>query len=135
MTDLLTALRERVLLCDGGMGSHAQAADLDVDADYRGAENCTEILNLSRPDFVAGVHRIYLDAGSDIIQTNSFGGSPITLAEFDLADQATEINRVAGEIARDAIASMPDDGRQRFVLGSIGPGTRLPSLGHLDYQL
>lgn len=134
MTDLLTALRERVLLCDGGMGSHAQAADLDVDADYRGAENCTEILNLSRPDFVAGVHRIYLDAGSDIIQTNSFGGSPITLAEFDLADQATEINRVAGEIARDAIASMPDDGRQRFVLGSIGPGTRLPSLGHLDYD-
>ncbi|MDA0661996.1 MAG: methionine synthase [Proteobacteria bacterium] len=134
MTDLLTALRERVLLCDGGMGSLAQAADLDTDSDYRGAENCTEILNLSRPDFVIDVHRTYLTAGSDIIQTNSFGGSPITLAEFDLADQAPEINRIAGELARQAIASMPDDGRQRFVLGSIGPGTRLPSLGHIDYD-
>jgi 5-methyltetrahydrofolate--homocysteine methyltransferase len=131
----MTALRSRVLLCDGGMGSVAQSADLDVDADYQGAENCTEILNLSRPDFVIDVHRKYMNAGSDIIQTNSFGGSPITLAEFDLADRALEINRTAGELARQAIASLEhDDGRQRFVLGSIGPGTRLPSLGHVDYD-
>jgi 5-methyltetrahydrofolate--homocysteine methyltransferase len=135
LNNLMTALRSRVLLCDGGMGSVAQSADLDVDADYQGAENCTEILNLSRPDFVIDVHRKYMNAGSDIIQTNSFGGSPITLAEFDLADRALEINRTAGELARQAIASLEhDDGRQRFVLGSIGPGTRLPSLGHVDYD-
>ncbi|MDH5410450.1 MAG: methionine synthase, partial [Alphaproteobacteria bacterium] len=135
MSEFLKALGERVLLCDGAFGSRIQAMDLDVETDYRGAENCTEILNISRPDIVREVHAGYLEAGSDIVQTNSFGGSPLTLAEFDLADQAFELNRLAGELARQAVeeASVAD-GRQRFVLGSIGPGTRLPSLGHIDYQ-
>ncbi|NKB55632.1 MAG: methionine synthase [Alphaproteobacteria bacterium] len=134
MSRFLEALQERVLLCDGGMGSRVQAIDLDIETDYRGAENCTEVLNLSRPDLVLDIHKGYIAAGSDIIQTNSFGGSPITLDEFDLGDQAHEINRLAGEIARKAIDATAGDGRERFVLGSIGPGTRLPSLGHIDYD-
>jgi 5-methyltetrahydrofolate--homocysteine methyltransferase len=135
MSEFLKALSERVLLCDGAFGSRIQAMDLDVERDYRGAENCTEILNASRPEIVREIHAGYLDAGSDIVQTNSFGGSPLTLAEFDLADQAFELNRLAGELAREAVEeASARDGRQRFVLGSIGPGTRLPSLGHIDYQ-
>ncbi|MCK5621751.1 MAG: homocysteine S-methyltransferase family protein, partial [Alphaproteobacteria bacterium] len=135
MSEFLKALSGRVLLCDGAFGSRIQAMDLDVERDYRGAENCTEILNASRPDIVREIHAGYLEAGSDIVQTNSFGGSPLTLAEFDLADQAFELNRLAGELAREAVEEASGrDGRQRFVLGSIGPGTRLPSLGHIDYQ-
>jgi 5-methyltetrahydrofolate--homocysteine methyltransferase len=133
MSRFLEALSERVLLCDGGVGSRVQALDLHVEDDYRGAENCTEILNLSRPDLVRDIHGGYLSAGSDCIQTNSFGGSPLTLSEFDLQDQAFEINKIAAELARESIAAM-QDGRERFVLGSIGPGTRLPSLGHIGYD-
>jgi len=134
MSDLITALRARVLLCDGAMGSRAQASALDVEADYWGQENCTEVLNLSRPDFVLGIHHGYLEAGADVIQTNSFGGSPITLAEFGLAERALEINRRAAELARQALAEFAGNGRPRFVLGSIGPGTKLPSLGQIDYD-
>jgi 5-methyltetrahydrofolate--homocysteine methyltransferase len=134
VSKLLDALSEHVLLCDGGTGSRVQAMDLEVERDYWGQENCTEVLNLSRPDIVREIHRGYLEAGSDIIQTNSFGGSPITLAEFDgLEDRADEINRRAGELAREAI-EMFGEGRPRFVLGSIGPGTKLPSLGHIEYD-
>ncbi len=135
MSEFLKALSERVLLCDGAFGSRIQAMDLDVEQDYRGAENCTEILNMSRPDIVREIHAGYLEAGSDVVQTNSFGGSPLTLAEFDLADEAFELNRLAGELARQAVEeASAKDGHQRFVLGSIGPGTRLPSLGHIEYQ-
>ncbi len=134
MSDFLTALKQRVLLCDGGTGALVQAMDLDVDRDYLGQENCTEILNKSRPDIVREIHGNYYGAGSDIVQTNSFGGAPITLAEFGLQDEAFELNRLAGQHANDTRDQFKADGRQRFILGSIGPGTRLPSLGHIDYQ-
>ena len=137
MSSFLKALGERVLLCDGAVGSRVQAIDLDVEKDYRGAENCTEVLNLSRPDLIQDIHAGYLAAGSDCIQTNSFGGSPITLAEFDLEDRAFEINKIAGELAHaaiDAVVDAPGEERERFVLGAIGPGTRLPSLGHIGYD-
>ncbi len=130
---LLDALRDTVLLADGGMGSHMQALPLHVEDDYWGRENCTDILNLSRPDMVREVHRSYFAAGADMVETNSFGGSPVTLAEFDLADRAFEINQRAGELAREA-ADMFSDGRHRWVLGSIGPGTKLPTLGNIAYD-
>jgi 5-methyltetrahydrofolate--homocysteine methyltransferase len=133
MSKLLEGLHDRVLLCDGAMGSQVQALDLDVARDYDGAENCTEVLNRTRPDLVRDIHVGYLKAGADMVQTNSFGGSPITLAEFDLQAEAFDLNKRAGELAHEAIATF-SDGRQRFVLGSIGPGTRLPSLGHVDYD-
>jgi 5-methyltetrahydrofolate--homocysteine methyltransferase len=130
---LLDALRDRVLLCDGGMGSRVQALTLDIERDYWGQENCTEVLNLSRPDLVREIHRGYFEAGADMVETNSFGGSPITLAEFDLADRAHEINQRAGELAREAAEAFAD-GRHRWVVGSVGPGTKLPTLGNIDYD-
>ena len=130
---LLDALRDRVLLCDGGMGSRVQALTLDVEKDYWNRENCTEVLNLSRPDMVREIHRGYFAAGADMVETNSFGGSPITLGEFDLADRTHEINKVAGELAREAADSF-GDGRHRWVVGSVGPGTKLPSLGNIAYD-
>jgi 5-methyltetrahydrofolate--homocysteine methyltransferase len=115
------------------MGSRVQALTLDVEKDYWDKENCTEVLNLSRPDLVREIHRGYFEAGADMVQTNSFGGSPITLGEFELQDRAFEINKIAGELAREAAESF-SDGRTRYVLGSIGPGTKLPSLGNIAYD-
>ena len=130
---LLDALRDQVLLCDGAMGSRVQALDLEVERDYWGQENCTEVLNLSRPDLVREIHRGYFEAGADMVETNTFGGSPITLAEFDLGDRTHEINKVAAELAREAAETFAD-GRHRWVVGSVGPGTKLPSLGNIDYD-
>ncbi|PJK28103.1 methionine synthase [Minwuia thermotolerans] len=134
MNEFMEALRGEVLLCDGAMGSRVQAMDLDIDRDYDGQENCTEILNLTRPDVVRDIHRGYYEAGSDIVQTNSFGGSAITLAEFGLQDRAEEINRRAAELAREVAREMTTKEQKRYVLGSIGPGTKLPSLGHIGYD-
>jgi 5-methyltetrahydrofolate--homocysteine methyltransferase len=130
---LLEALRRQVLLCDGGMGSRVQALTLDIERDYWNQENCTEILNLSRPDLVREIHRGYFLAGADMVETNTFGGSPITLGEFDLTDRAFEINKVAAELAREAAETF-SDGRHRWVVGSVGPGTKLPSLGNIAYD-
>ncbi|HTI00891.1 MAG TPA: methionine synthase, partial [Acidisoma sp.] len=130
---LLDALRDQVLLCDGGMGSRVQALTLDIEKDFWNRENCTEVLNLSRPDMVREIHRGYFEAGADMVETNTFGGSPITLAEFELEDRAFEINKIAGELAREAADSF-SDGRHRYVVGSIGPGTKLPTLGNIAYD-
>lgn len=130
---LLDALRDQVLLCDGGMGSRIQMLDLDVQRDYWGQENCTEILTLSRPELIREIHRGYFEAGADMVETNTFGGSPITLGEFGLTDKAREINKNSAILAREAAESFAD-GRTRYVLGSMGPGTKLPSLGNIDYD-
>ncbi|MBR0667941.1 methionine synthase [Roseomonas hellenica] len=130
---LLDALRDQVLLCDGGMGSRVQALTLDVERDYWGKENCTEVLNLSRPDLVREIHRGYYEAGADMVLTNSFGGSPVTLGEFELEDRAFEINKLSVELAREAAETFAD-GRHRWVIGDIGPGTKLPSLGNIAYD-
>ncbi len=130
---LLDASRDQVLLCDGGMGSRVQALTLDIETDYWNQENCTEVLNLSRPDLVREIHRGYFEAGADMVETNTFGGSPLTLAEFGLEARTHEINLVAAQLAREAADSF-SDGRHRWVVGSIGPGTKLPSLGNIAYD-
>ena len=130
---LLDALKDRVLLCDGGMGSRVQALSLEIERDYWGRENCTDVLVLSRPDLVREIHRGYFEAGADMVETNTFGASPVTLGEFDLSERAFEINRKAAELAREAAESFAD-GRDRWVLGSVGPGTKLPSLGNIAYD-
>src|SRR5882757_1502705 len=134
MTHFLDYLTDRVVLCDGAIGTQVQARNLDIERDFVGNENCTEILCDSRPDLIREIHLGYLAAGCDAVQTNSFGGSPITLGEFGLADRAFALNCRAAELAREAVAEFAHDGRTRFVLGSVGPGTRLPSLGHIGYQ-
>jgi 5-methyltetrahydrofolate--homocysteine methyltransferase len=130
---LLDALRDQVLLCDGGFGARIQGMTLDVDRDFWGKENCTEVLNLSRPDIVREIHHSYYAAGADMVLTNTFGGSPVTLGEFELEEKAFEINKLAVELAREAAESFAD-GRHRWVIGDIGPGTKLPSLGNIGYD-
>src|SRR6202158_1091697 len=125
MAHLLDFLADRVLLCDGAMGTQVQVRNLRslrIEEDFLGRENCTEILNESRPDLVREIHRGYLAAGADAVQTNSFGGSPITLNEFGIADKAFALNKTSAELARETIAEFAPDGRPRFVFGSLGPG-------------
>ena len=119
MAHLLDYLKDRVLLCDGAMGTEIQARQLHVDRDFWGHENCSEILNESRPDLVREIHRGYLAAGADAIQTNTFGGSPITLGEFGLQDKAFELNKRSCELAHEVIAEFKGDGRTRQ-LAEIG---------------
>jgi 5-methyltetrahydrofolate--homocysteine methyltransferase len=134
VTHLLDILEERVLLCDGGMGTSVITLNLDAERDFRGYENCTDILTRYRPDVIRGIHTGYLEAGCDMIQTNTFGANPVTLGEFGLADETFSLNKEAGELAREAVEAFKDDGRTRFVLGDVGPGSKLPSLGHIDYD-
>ncbi len=134
MSNFLEFINSQILLLDGAMGTQIQGADLKVEEDYWGQENCSEILNLSRPDFIRNVHMKYLAAGADAVETNTFGGSNLTLGEFGLEEKTIEINRRACELAHEAIAEFSHDGRKRFVVGSVGPGTKLPSLGHIAYD-
>ncbi|MCA1908261.1 MAG: methionine synthase, partial [Magnetospirillum sp.] len=133
MSKILDHLHNRVLLCDGGTGALVQAMNLSVDKDFMGLENCTDILVESRPDVVRNIAMQYFNAGADMVETNTFGANPVTLAEFGIAEKAFDLNKRAAEIAREAAEEFKD-GRDRFVLGSVGPGTKLPSLGHIGYD-
>ena len=133
MSNILDHLNNRVLLCDGGTGALVQAMNLSVDKDFMGLENCTDVLVESRPDVIRNIAMQYFNAGADMVETNTFGANPVTLAEFGIAHKAFDLNKRAAEIAREAIEEF-SDGRARFVLGSVGPGTKLPSLGHIGYD-
>jgi 5-methyltetrahydrofolate--homocysteine methyltransferase len=122
-------LRERVLILDGAMGTMLQQADLSA-TDFGGPhlEGCNENLVLTRPDVVLSIHRKYLEAGSDIIETNSFGSTPIVLGEYGLADRAREMNSRAAELARQAADEFATSRKPRFVAGSMGPTTKAISV-------
>ena len=122
-------LRERILILDGAMGTMLQQANLTA-ADFGGPqlEGCNENLVMTRPDVVLGIHRKYLEAGADIIETNSFGGTPLVLAEYGLGDRAREINRRAAEMARQAADEFSRPAKPRFVAGSMGPTTKAISV-------
>ena len=130
---ILSALDLRVLVMDGAMGTQIHAADLELERDYHGHENCCEIINLTRPEVVRSIHEAYLAVGCDAVETNTFSGGALVLAEFDLADRTREINRAAAIIAREAADGFATSERPRFVLGSMGPGTKLPTLGQATY--
>ncbi|MEN9710470.1 MAG: hypothetical protein RL441_462, partial [Actinomycetota bacterium] len=102
--------------------------------DFQGLEGCNEVLNVSRPDIVASVHAQYFEAGVDFVETNSFGANLANLAEYDIPERIYEYNFAAAQIARDVAADFSASGKQRWVVGSIGPGTKLPTLGHLSYS-
>jgi 5-methyltetrahydrofolate--homocysteine methyltransferase len=123
-------LRERVVVFDGAMGTQIHAADLTLD-DYRGKEGNSEVLNLSRPDVIASIHGAYLDAGADCVETNTFGANVVVQAEYEMADRVYDLNVAGARIAKEVAASYTD--RPRFVFGSMGPGTKLPSLGHASF--
>ena len=122
-------LRERILTLDGAMGTMLQQANLTAD-DFGGAhlEGCNEYLVISRPDVVSEIHRKYLEAGSDIIETNTFGSTPVVLAEYSLGERAREISRVAAELARQAADKFATPAKPRFVAGSMGPTTKAISV-------
>ena len=131
---ILDFLADRVLLCDGGMGSESLARSVEVERDFWSQLNFTDSLCLSRPDLVRDIHRAHLRAGADAVETNSFAGSPLSLAAFGFAGRCHELNRRAAEIAREAIELCSEAGRPRFVLGAVGPGDRFPSLGQVAVE-
>jgi 5-methyltetrahydrofolate--homocysteine methyltransferase len=128
----LSAIDERVLVADGGMGTALQAYDLSLD-DFANLEGCNEILNVTRPDVVSSIYRGYLEAGSDAIETNTFGANWANLAEYDIPERIRELAEVGSRLAREAADEFSTADRKRFVLGSMGPGTKLPTLGHAPY--
>ncbi len=130
---LREALSKRVVIADGAMGTMLQEADPSLE-DFQNHEGCNEILNVSRPDIVRSVHDAYLQAGVDAIETNTFGANWANLAEYGIEDRIYELAFAGGTIAREAADSFSTADKPRFVLGSLGPGTKLPSLGHTSYQ-
>ncbi|MGW3811285.1 methionine synthase [Micromonospora sp. NPDC005113] len=128
----MDVLADRILIADGAMGTMLQAADLTLD-DFDGLEGCNEILNVTRPDVVRGVHDAYLAAGADCVETNTFGANLANLGEYDIPHRIRELSEAGARIAREAADAASTPQRPRFVLGSIGPGTKLPTLGHADY--
>src|SRR6201982_51355 len=122
-------LRERILVLDGAMGTMLQQENLTA-ADFGGPhlEGCNENLNIMRPDIVLGIHRKYLEAGADIIETNTFGSTPLVLAEYGLGDRAREISRRAAELASQAAGQFSKSSKPRFVAGSMGPTTKAISV-------
>ena len=114
------------------MGTMLQAADLSLD-DFQGLEGCNEILNATRPDVVRGVHEEYFRAGADLVETNTFGANLANFAEYDIVDRIFELSEAGARLAREAADQFSTAERPRFVLGSVGPGTKLPTLGHAPY--
>ena len=130
---LRTTLAQRVVVADGAMGTMLQAANPTLE-DFQNHEGCNEILNVSRPDIVRSVHNAYLAAGVDAVETNTFGANWSNLADYGIEDRIYELAFAGGKIARDAADSFSTKDKPRFVLGSLGPGTKLPSLGHTTYE-
>lgn len=130
--DFKTRLTDGLMVFDGAMGTQIQALN-PTDQEWNGCMGCSEVLNLTAPNKVQEIHERYLEAGSDAVETNTFSGSRIVLAEYGLADRVIEINRIAAEIARRAVARHAVE-KSRYVIGSMGPGTKLISLGQTDFQ-
>jgi 5-methyltetrahydrofolate--homocysteine methyltransferase len=133
-TDILDILARRVVVGDGAMGTQLQAADLTLDA-FRGLEGCNEILNETRPDVLATIHRAYFEAGADAVETNTFGCNLSNLGDYDIADRIRDLSQRGTAIARRVADELSTPDRKRYVLGSMGPGTKLPTLGHTEYHL
>ncbi len=131
---LRSSLAERVVVADGAMGTMLQASDA-TNQDFRGHEGCNEVLNVTRPDIIRDVHRAYLRAGADCVTTNTFGANLGNLSEYGIAGQITELSQAGARLAREVADEFTaGDGRVRWVLGSMGPGTKLPTLGHVTFR-
>ncbi|UCH64198.1 MAG: methionine synthase [Fidelibacterota bacterium] len=129
----LHLLRQRVVVFDGAVGTNLQAQNLTPD-DFHGREGCNEILVRSRPDVIRALHASFLEVGCDVVETNTFGGTAVVLAEYGLADEDYALNKEAAALAREVSADYSTPEHPRFVAGSMGPGTKLPSLGHISFK-
>ncbi|MBP9108302.1 MAG: methionine synthase [Pyrinomonadaceae bacterium] len=134
MSTFLELLKEKIIVFDGAMGTYLQSLDLSID-EWGGPafENCSENLLYTRPDAIESVHKAFLDVGCDVIETNSFGGSEVVLTEFGIADKTYDVNLRAAQLAKRIAGDYSTYDKPRFVAGSIGPGTKLPTLGHITY--
>jgi len=133
-TSLIELLNRQVLIWDGAMGTQTQGYDLEIDTDYMGCENCPDVLCLTRPDVIKEIHTNYFKAGADVVTTNTFGAAAHTLGEFDLAHRAEELSLAAATIAREAADELSTNSKPRFVAGSLGPGTKLITLGQISFD-
>jgi len=131
-TALRDLLHHRVLVADGAMGTMLQAADLSLE-DFEGLEGCNEVLSVTRPDVIAAIHRAYFEAGADMVETNTFGTNLAALGEYGISERIEELATASARIAREVADEFSTQERPRFVLGSIGPGTKLPTLGHIGF--
>jgi 5-methyltetrahydrofolate--homocysteine methyltransferase len=131
-SSLRSAMSERVIIADGAMGTMLQEANPSLE-DFQGHEGCNEILNVSKPEVVKSVHRKYLEVGVDAIETNTFGANWANLAEYGIEDRIYELAFAGGKLAREVADEFSSADKPRWVLGSLGPGTKLPTLLHTDY--
>ena len=133
--NFLESLKEKIVVFDGAMGSSLQAQELSIE-DWGGQnfENCSENLLYTKPEAIEIVHRDFLEAGVDVIETNSFGGSEVVLAEFGIVEKTYDVNLKAAEMAKRLANDYSTNEKPRFVAGSIGPGTKLPTLGHITFR-
>ena len=132
-SSLRTALAHRVVIADGAMGTMLQAANPTLD-DFQGHEGCNEILNITRPDLVAEIHRRYFNVGVDAVETNTFGANLANLGEYGIPERIYELAESGARIAREVADSFTTKDSPKWVLGSLGPGTKLPTLGHATYE-
>src|ERR1700730_2603602 len=134
MASFLETLKERIVVFDGAMGTNLQVQNLTLD-DFGGLrfEGCNEHLLITRPDAVENVHTAFLDAGCDVIETNSFNGTLVDFAEYDMADQAYDMNVRAASLAKRIASGYATKDKPRWVAGSMGPGRKLPTLGHISF--
>ena len=132
-SSLRIALAQRVVIADGAMGTMLQAANPSLE-DFQGFEGCNEILNITRPELVSSVHRQYFEAGVDAVETNTFGANLANLGEYGIPDRIYELAEAGARIARSVADDYSTPAEPRWVLGSLGPGTKLPTLGHATYQ-
>ncbi|MFN3329745.1 MAG: homocysteine S-methyltransferase family protein, partial [Pyrinomonadaceae bacterium] len=135
MSDFLKLLNEKIVVFDGAMGSNLQSQNLSLE-DWGGAqfENCSENLIYTKPEAIEKVHLGFLEVGCDVIETNTFGANGVVLGEYGIADKAYDINKRAAELAKRLASDFSTKSHPRFVAGSIGPGTKLPTLGHISYD-
>ncbi|MEY4639154.1 MAG: hypothetical protein RLY13_152, partial [Actinomycetota bacterium] len=131
---LIDAVRSRVVVADGAMGTMIQEAAPTLD-EFQGHEGCNEILNVTRPDIIANIHAQYLKSGAEAIETNTFGANFANLAEYGIEDRIEELAFAGAKLAREIADDFSGHGNQRWVLGSMGPGTKLPSLGHEKFSV
>jgi 5-methyltetrahydrofolate--homocysteine methyltransferase len=134
MPNLLEILKERIIVFDGAMGTNLQVQNLSLD-DFGGPrfEGCNENLLVTRPDAVEKVHAGFLEVGCDVVETNSFNGTPVDFAEYGIADKAYEMNVLAAQLAKRVASDYATKEKPRWVAGSMGPGRKLPTLGHISY--
>jgi len=135
MSNFLDALKERIVVFDGAMGTNLQAQNLTVD-DFGGPqfEGCPEYLLVTKPEAIEKVHTAFFDVGCDVVETNSFGGTSVVLAEYQIPQMAYELNFKAAALAKRIANDYSTQAKPRWVAGSMGPGTKLPTLGHITYK-